>query len=110
MDIEQKDARMFRVTTISPSQCRAARGLVDLDQARLAEMANVSRNVVVDFETGRRTPNPNNLAAIQRALESVGVIFMDAGSSAEGGAGVRLRDGRNSETIALDDLNASNDD
>jgi transcriptional regulator with XRE-family HTH domain len=96
--------------TISPAQCRAARGLIDLDQARLAEMANVSRNVIVDFETGRRTPNPNNLVAIERAFETVGVAFMDAGSSIEGGAGVRLRNGRSSATIALDDLNASNDD
>lgn len=96
--------------TITPAQCRAARGLVELDQASLAEMANVSRNVIVDFETGRRTPNHNNLVAIQRALETVGVAFMDAGSTSEGGVGVRLRNGRVSETIALDDLNASNDE
>lgn len=98
------------VMPLLPAQCRAARGLVELDQARLAEMANVSRNVIVDFETGRRTPTPNNLAAIQRALESAGVAFMDAGSTLEGGAGVRLRNGGWSETIALDDLNASNDE
>jgi DNA-binding transcriptional regulator YiaG len=102
--------RMFKLMTISPAQCRAARGLIELDQAHLADMANVSRNVIVDFETGRRTPNPNNLAAIQRALESAGVAFMDAGSTLEGGAGVRLRGGLRSETIALDDLNASNDE
>lgn len=101
---------MAAIMNLSPAQCRAARGLVELDQARLAEMANVSRNVIVDFETGRRTPNPNNLAAIRRALETAGVAFMDAGSSLEGGVGVRLRGGQRSQTIPLDDLNASNDE
>lgn len=73
--------------TISADQCRAARGLVDMDQATLAEAASVSRSVIVDFENGRRTPNRNNLAAIRAALEDAGVAFIDANG---GGPGVRL--------------------
>ena len=73
--------------TISPAQCRAARGIVDLDQATLAKAASVSRNVIIDFENGRRTPTRNNLAALQRALEDAGVAFIDENG---GGAGVRL--------------------
>jgi transcriptional regulator with XRE-family HTH domain len=65
--------------TITPAQCRAARGLVELDQAHLAQRAHVSRNVIVDFEKGRRTPTVNNLAAIRSALEAAGVEFTNGG-------------------------------
>ncbi|WP_340668494.1 helix-turn-helix transcriptional regulator [Phyllobacterium sp.] len=73
---------------ISSAQCRAGRALVEMDQAKLAEAANVSRNTVVDFERGRRTPNTNNLLALQKALETAGVIFVDENGE---GPGVRLR-------------------
>ena len=73
---------------ILPAQCRAGRALVEMDQATLAEAANLSRNTVVDFEKGRRTPNSNNLIALQAALEAAGVIFLAENGE---GAGVRLR-------------------
>lgn len=73
---------------ISPAQCRAARALIEMDQAKLAEAANVSRNTVVDFEKGRRTPNTNNLLALQAALEAAGVIFVAENGE---GPGVRLQ-------------------
>ncbi|MCW2286813.1 transcriptional regulator with XRE-family HTH domain [Rhodoblastus acidophilus] len=79
---------MRRVTPISPAQSRAARALVELDQAALAEQANVSRNVIVDFEKGRRTPTASNLAAIQSALEAQGVVFIESENGR--GAGVCL--------------------
>jgi transcriptional regulator with XRE-family HTH domain len=71
---------------ISPAQCRAARGLIAMDQAVLAEAANVSRNVIIDFEKGRRMPTRNNLAAIQRVLEKAGVEFTNGDAP-----GVRLK-------------------
>jgi len=74
--------------TILPSQCRAGRALVEMDQAALAAKANVSRNTIVDFEKGRRSPNANNLAAIRSALESAGVIFVEENGE---GPGVRLK-------------------
>jgi transcriptional regulator with XRE-family HTH domain len=70
----------------SPAQCRAARGLIAMDQADLAEAANVSRNVIIDFEKGRRVPTRNNLAAIQRVLEKAGVEFTNGDAP-----GVRLK-------------------
>lgn len=73
---------------ISPAQSRAARALIELDQAELAERANVSRNTIVDFEKGRRVPNANNLAAIQGALETAGVVFVEENGE---GPGVRLK-------------------
>ena len=71
---------------ITPAQCRAARGLVDMDQATLADGAMVSRSVVIDFEKERRVPTRNNLAAIQRVLEAAGVEFTNGDAP-----GVRLR-------------------
>lgn len=73
--------------TITPAQCRAARALMELDQAALAIAANVSRNTVVAFEKGQRVPTLNNLAAIRSALEAAGVEFIPENG---GGAGVRL--------------------
>jgi transcriptional regulator with XRE-family HTH domain len=71
---------------IIPAQCRAARGLVDMDQAALADRAMVTRNVIIDFEKGRRVPMRNNLASIQRVLEEAGVEFTNGDAP-----GVRLR-------------------
>ena len=71
---------------ITPAQCRAARGLVAMDQAALADRAMVTRNVIIDFEKERRVPTRNNLAAIQRVLEEAGVEFTNGDAP-----GVRLR-------------------
>ena len=64
--------------------------MLDMDQITLAAQANISRNTVVDFEKGKRTPNTNNLTAIKAAFEVAGVIFLAAGEMADGGPGVRL--------------------
>jgi predicted transcriptional regulator len=72
--------------SITPAQCRAARGLVEMDQGTLADGALVSRSVIIDFEKGRRVPVRNNLAAIQRVLEEAGVEFTNGDAP-----GVRLR-------------------
>lgn len=50
-----------------------------MTQGVLAAAALVSKSVIVDFENGHRTPNRNNLAAIQRALEQTGVEFLNDG-------------------------------
>jgi len=60
-----------------------------MDQAALAEAANVSRNTIVSFEKGQRTPGANNLAAIRTALEAAGVEFIN---DERGDGVVRLRD------------------
>ena len=74
--------------SLSAAQCRGARAMLGISQGDLAEAAKVSRQTVVDFERGARTPYPNNLAAIRAALEASGVMFVPENG---GGAGVRLR-------------------
>lgn len=72
---------------MTPAQCRAARGLVDISQAELASAARVGLSTVRNFEAGRSIPVENNLTAIRRALEERGVAFVAENG---GGAGVRL--------------------
>ena len=76
------------MTLITPPQCRAARGLLDMSQSDLADAARVGLSTVSDFESGKRTPIANNLAAIQSALEDAGILFIRPDKS--GGIGVRV--------------------
>jgi predicted transcriptional regulator len=74
------------ISKITPALCRAARGLLDMNQVELASAASVSKNVIVAFEKGRTNPTKNNLAAIQRVLEEAGVEFTNGDAP-----GLRLR-------------------
>jgi hypothetical protein len=60
-----------------------------MDQADLARLVVVHRDVVMEFENGGQTPSEGGLAAIRKALEGVGVVFID--EDGEGRPGVRLR-------------------
>lgn len=75
--------------SITVGQCRAARGLIGWSQAQLSEASKVSTASIANFESGKRTPIANNLAAIQSALEAAGIIFIPSNGN---GPGVRLRD------------------
>ena len=61
---------------MTPEQCRAARGWLGWTQHELARRASVAKNTIHDFETGRRRPTRNNIAAIQRALETAGIFLL----------------------------------
>jgi transcriptional regulator with XRE-family HTH domain len=91
-----------------PAQVRAARALIGWSQAELADAADVAVSVLDRFETGQPDSiPPETVAKIRTALESAGVAFIPKNG---GGAGVRLRRGREAEYLGWDDLNASNDE
>ncbi len=71
---------------MSPEQCRVARAWLDWSQQDLAKRAKVSLSTVADFEKRRRTPIPNNLVAMQAALEKAGIEFTNGGEP-----GVKLK-------------------
>ncbi len=78
-------------------------------QRRLAEASGVSAPTIKRLESqpGGLGGRADTAARIVAALEAAGVEFIAANG---GGPGVRLRRGRDPETIALEDLNASNDE
>ena len=73
---------------MTPGQCRAARGLLEITQSQLARAADLGLSTVVDFEKERRQVSLGAVQAIRRALEGAGVEFIDENG---GGPGVRLR-------------------
>jgi predicted transcriptional regulator len=73
---------------ITPSQCRAARALLDWPQQHLADAAQVGIVTVRQFEGGGSQPRRSTLDVMRRALEAAGVIFVAENGE---GPGVRLR-------------------
>jgi transcriptional regulator with XRE-family HTH domain len=93
---------------IEPAQVRAARALIGWTQGELADAADVPRSIVDRFETGQPDSIPAEaVVKLKTALESAGVVFIPKNG---GGAGVRLRKGREAQYLGWDDLNASNDE
>ncbi|PPD05845.1 MAG: transcriptional regulator [Hyphomicrobium sp.] len=73
---------------LSPSQCRAARGLIGHTQAQLAKRAGIGLSRLRNFETGRLAVPAEIVAKICAALEAAGVQFIAENG---GGEGVRLK-------------------
>jgi len=90
---------------VTPAQSRAARALINWSQPELATASGVSVSTIRDFETGKRQPIGNNLAAIRKALEGAGVIFVAENGE---GAGVRLKKIRPA-ALVVGDPNSHND-
>lgn len=87
-DSQLKSFNAAQKADISPGQCRAARGLLDISQRHLAEAAGVSLTAIKDFESNTRTPRPATLKAIQDAIERAGIMLIPVNG---GGEGVRRR-------------------
>ena len=61
---------------ITPSQCRAARGLLEWSQQELAEHAQVGVVTVHQLEAGTSEPRRATIQAIRRAFEMAGVELL----------------------------------
>ena len=93
---------------VTPAQLRAGRALIGLSQAELAGRACLSLPTIKHAEAdGESHASEAALAAIRVALESQGVIFIDAGDE---GPGVRLRRfGPPDEGLRPNQLTSEND-
>jgi transcriptional regulator with XRE-family HTH domain len=87
---------------MTPAQCRAARGLLNWSEDRLASTAGVKVSLVRDFESEKAVPRLTD-RLLQRAFEAAGIEFSDHGAP-----GVRQQPAP--AVLRLDELNASNDD
>lgn len=76
---------------ITPAQIRAARSLVGWSQKELAGHCGLSEIAIKNIERGRSDPRSSTLAAIIKAFDEAGVVFLQAGDMRGGGAGVRLK-------------------
>lgn len=71
------------------NQLKAARALAGLDQSQVAQMAGVNVNTVRNMEAAGPGPiagRSQNVQAVQRAMETAGIEFLNHGQP-----GVRLR-------------------
>jgi len=66
---------------MSPTQCKAARALLNWTQLFLAESSGLSKSTIIDFELGRRDVSLAAQQAMRKALEDGGVIFLKDGRS-----------------------------
>lgn len=82
-------SRDVRTLLLTPEQCRAARGLLDMTRNQLAAEAHVSLATLLQFENNERPIKTSTQALIRMALEASGVLFIPEG---DGGVGVRFRD------------------
>ena len=84
---------MSEINHITGRQLAAGRALAGLSQAELVAKANISLPTLRRMEAceGPASGMPNNVEAVRRALETVGIEFIEENG---GGPGVRLRKAR----------------
>ena len=73
--------------TMTPQESRAARGLLNWNQAQLAQASLLGLSTVRNFEAELRETTPANVAAIRTAFEKAGIIFETDGKH----VGVKLK-------------------
>ena len=78
----------MKTDSISPQQCRAARGWLGWTLDNLAEASSVSKATLVPFEQGKRLLQTRTARDIRRAFEDVGIEFQFEGAR---GVGIRMR-------------------
>jgi len=73
---------------VTAAQCRAARGLLDWSQQKLADRAGLGIVTIRQIEADITEPRRATLAVLQQAFERAGIEFIDENG---GGPGVRIR-------------------
>ena len=77
---------------VTAAQIRAARALLGWNGAQLAGAAGVSLQTIrrMEGELGPGRSSAANVEAVRRALETAGVVFLEADGAGAVGPGVRL--------------------
>lgn len=78
------------MSTIHPSQLRAARGLVDCSRDEIAALAGVNARTLAALEHGENSPSRSTTQRLIDVLDRLGVELIE--ETASSGAGVRLRE------------------
>ena len=93
MIIKSKHDRKKKMSELTSAQIRAARALLDWTQPALAAASKLSVPTVrrMESERGPVASTSANVEAVVRALQEAGIIFLAAGETRDGGAGVRLK-------------------
>jgi transcriptional regulator with XRE-family HTH domain len=86
MVAELKSRKVAEIMSLTPSQCRAARALLNWSQGELAEASKVATKTIANFELGKRRPYDRTLDDLRSALEAAGVEFTNGDQP-----GVRMR-------------------
>lgn len=81
----------YRPDVITSAQIRAARALLSWSQKELATQCGMSEIAIKNIERGRSDPRSSTLAAIIKAFDDAGVVFLQPGDMRGGGAGVRFK-------------------
>ena len=84
---------------MTPAQCRAARGLLEITQSQLARAADLGLSTVVDFEKERRLVSLGAVEAIRAALERAGIEFIDENGGRGRGAAPKADKGWHAEKV-----------
>jgi DNA-binding XRE family transcriptional regulator len=71
-----------------------ARGALDISAADLSKLAKIAKSTVLRFERDEGRFIVDTVAALTKALEKKGIVFLDADEQKPGGFGVRLKKGR----------------
>jgi len=79
---------------ISSVQVRMARGALDISAADLSKLAKIAKSTVLRFERNEGRFIIDTVAALQKALEKKGIVFLDVDEQKPGGPGIRLKKGR----------------
>ena len=92
-------------------QLVGARSMLRMTRSELSSISHVPVDAIerMDFTVGSLSDHAGAAAAVRRALERHGAIFIDAGADEAIGPGVHLKSGMPSTIIALDALDSSND-
>lgn len=90
---------------ISPSQCRAARALLnDMKRSELAELSGVSTGTIGGFETEKSEPRVSAIKQMRLALEGAGAEFIDSDGVRARRDHVRSYEGKDIHRLLLDEI------